>query len=687
MSVTFLTNHDRDDINESIEQLSEEVEALQSLLVETKDEIKSGDIVTVTPVAGTTARVVSEITGLNTAWEMADKLRLRHITGKNLFDFVSLFGGAGTVIENNGLTATINDDATITITGTNTSGDYVNIPHAYVNKWENGNFVFAFPAGTYTLPGKLTITAGRLNENITTIGNKTGTFTITEPFTIKQVYIPFAAGATANISIPLYMVQGASELASNYAFKGKVYEAAFTAAVSDGVFDWHSGELKDLSGNVIETVPAFEPFPVYSGANTFLTGVGKTSVTYKVESDGETEGEIERFDPFVWGLPVLKLDGDCAGMTKDDYVSLAFAFQDKDKNPISGIANVKKQGSSSIQTGIDIGGAFDDDVGGLFNFTIKFPEAFEAKTGWGAQKKYVFKANAIDHSHCRNVVSCKLWGQIVKSRANVPTELSGLPNGGAIDGFPIIVVLNGKFYALGTFNIPKDGWMFGSPKAILCADKHVDATNFRGLANLTSDFELEYVEDEDNADWVLSSLNTAIQAVIDSDGSDLDTTVSQYIDIPSAMDYFIHAVHESATDCTDKNYILVTFDGVKWYFSDYDRDSTYGLYWDGTQIVTPIDGVRYATYGSSHRVMKLIKENKAAELKARAVELRNGVLSEANVSTVFYNFAGSIPAEVYAQNCKRWPLLRNTSVSNVEQILNWYRMRMAYIAPLTDALA
>ena len=210
----------------------------------------------------------------------------------------------------------------------------------------------------------------------------------------------------------------------------------------------------------------------HDGINVLYVESGEElTVSTKVAKDGTVDEdavnaiieEALRFDATQYGVPVLTLDGDCTGMTKDDYVSLAFTFTDKDGNALSGNADVKKQGSSSIQTGIEIGKDFDTDLGGLFNFTIKFPESFEAKAGWTAQKKYCFKANAIDHSHARNVCSCKLWGEIVKSRANVPTELSGLVNGGAIDGFPIVIVLNGKFYALGTLNIPKDGWMFGSP--------------------------------------------------------------------------------------------------------------------------------------------------------------------------------------------------------------------------------
>ena len=73
-------------------------------------------------------------------------------------------------------------------------------------------------------------------------------------------------------------------------------------------------------------------------------------------------------------------------------------------------------------------------------------------------------------------------------------------------------------------------------------------------------------------------------------------------------------------------------------------------------------------------------------MKSRAIKLRDGVKSEFNVSNVFTKFVGQIPSAIYEQNTKRWPLLRSTSISNVEQILNWYRMRRAYVDKLIDAM-
>lgn len=601
--------------------------------------------------------------------ETAESVTLVH-QGKNFYQFDPAQNGT----TRNGIRITINADGSATLNGTATSTAYVD----WLLK-ANAKYI---PAGIYALSSnvdELNSDSVKAYAQTIDMSGATATPGISNKAAAKRAFVvdegvkcfgsvTINAGTELNnFTLWVQLERGTSVDYANHPEQFTAYEKCTRTEISTAL---------------PATVEAFD------GTNIFYTMGGDvlTVSTKKSTSGIDTEAvnaliaDALKFDPTPYGIRVLTLDGDCAGMTKDDPVPLAFTFKDKDGNPVSGTAEVKKQGSSSIPIGTQIGGAFDTDVGGLYNFTIKFPEAFEAKENWTAQKKYVFKANAIDHSHARNVCSCKLWGEIVKSRENVPAELSSLVNGGAIDGFPIAIVLNGKFYALGTFNIPKDGWMFGSPKAILCADAHTDATKFKALATLNGDFELEYVEDEDNADWVLPSINRAIQAVMDSDGTNIDTTIGQYIDIPSAIDYYIHTVNESADDGTSKNYILVTFDGTKWYFSAYDRDTTYGIQWDGTSFNrNPASGITFKTFADTHALMNLIFTHKKSELKARALQLNNQVTCEMNVYYVFANFIAGIPAELYAQNCKRWPLLRSTSVSNLDQILNWYRMRRAFL--------
>lgn len=372
-----------------------------------------------------------------------------------------------------------------------------------------------------------------------------------------------------------------------------------------------------------------------------------------------------------YNLPILYLNGSTEGMNKDDYVTLDYVYEGR-----VGTCEVKWQGSSSLSYAKK-------------NYTIKFDNKFEAVEGWGTEKKYCLKANFIDHSHARNLINAKLWGQIVKSRANVDNRLNNLPNGGAVDGFPCIIALNGEFLGLYTFNIPKDGWMFGMSdetlqQAILCADSQNSACVFKALATLqdsngdgsTDDFDVEYVSNEDDDSWLLPSLNNLISAVMNSDGTDLDTTVAQYLDWDSAIDYYIFCALVGGTDMVAKNYLLATYDGVKWFFSAYDMDSTHGMWWNGKSFFRPNESPTINANG--HRVMELIRTYKKDELKARYEALRANVMSEANLFLEFTNWGAKLPTPILVEDAKKWSV-PSSNASNTAQILNWYRMRVAFI--------
>lgn len=380
-----------------------------------------------------------------------------------------------------------------------------------------------------------------------------------------------------------------------------------------------------------------------------------------------SEEKVDKLNYHAFGLPVLELTGDVSAMTKDNAVNLAYKYGDR-----SGTASVKWQGASSLSYPKK-------------NYTIKFDNAFEAVEGWGEQKKYCLKANFIDHSHARNVVSAKLWGQMVKSRTIVPTELADLPNGGAVDGFPCIIMLNGEFHGLYTFNIPKDGWMFGmgsgTKECILCAENSVNgATRFVGTALCDgTDFEIEYITDEESTQWAVDSINTLISAVLASDGSDIDTTIAELVDIDSAIDHLIFTALISGGDNWCKNYLLVTFDGMKWFFSTYDMDSTFGSHWTGRNYYAPthIDngspGVSYIA--ARHALMDLLAKYKTDAVKARYEELRNSVLSESNVFADFSNFMVGIPSALLSEDVRRWPDIPGSGTSNLAQITMNYTLR------------
>ena len=382
-------------------------------------------------------------------------------------------------------------------------------------------------------------------------------------------------------------------------------------------------------------------------------------------------------DPTAYGLPVLELFGD-QGAMNDSKNEVDFTYKYEERE---GTCTLKWQGSSSL--------TFPKK-----NYTIKFDAKFEAKSGWGEQKKYCLKANYIDISHARNVCGAKLWGDVVKSRTSANNTLKALPNCGAVDGFPICLVMNGKYQGLYTFNIPKDKWMFGmgegEAEAIVCADRSDRAScQFKGLVELTDDFEVEYAPDEDNTEWIKTSLNRLMQACLDCNSEeDFNNNVAPYLDVESAIDYLIHILVLSHYDGVVKNYILATYDGTKWFVSAYDMDTTFGLSWNGAKIYgvnTPyVNAFNHMT--TYNRMFTLLTTYKADKLKARYNELVNGVLSEEAVTEKFTDFIGSISNALYNEEVKIWAGIPSTAVNNVAQITDFYRRRREYLDAQIEAL-
>lgn len=354
------------------------------------------------------------------------------------------------------------------------------------------------------------------------------------------------------------------------------------------------------------------------------------------------------------GLQILYINGDLDGISKKKSKKLISVL-----NGVSCDCTLKYQGSSSM--------AYPKK-----NYTIKFSQGIKVKDGWGVQTKYCLKANYIDFSHARNIVSARLWGQIVNTRSVIPDWCSSTPNNGAIDGVPIMLVINGEYQGLYTMNIPKDKWMFnmgqGERETILCADSSENlATDFKALATLHGDFEIEY--SSDNTEWILPSLNKAIQSVID--GIDIE----KYLDIDSVIDYYIFTVLLCGADMTDRNYLLVTFDGIKWFFSAYDMDSVFGNHWTGGYYEKINANPTFESYGNLHKLMGTIKNNYTDRLKTRYEELRNSILSERNVIDEFYNFTCNIPKAVFDYEVKKWCLIPSTETNNINQIIHYYNER------------
>lgn len=386
--------------------------------------------------------------------------------------------------------------------------------------------------------------------------------------------------------------------------------------------------------------------------------------------------ENEKVSPESVGLPVVYIDGDISKISKNNEVNVSVTYNEKGKN-FSAYATLKHQGSSSL--------AYDKK-----NYTIKFYEdeahtdKYKVDLGWGKESKYCLKANYIDYSHARNIVSARLFSDIVDTRKNKDKNLDNAPNNGVVDGYPILIYINGTFEGIYTMNIPKDNWMFGIKKddskkqAILMAEHWEDSTYLEAEINAKySNWDLEYCSTEDTA-WVRNSFNEFIRFINENDGQALKNGLGKYIDVESAIDTMLFTLAMNGRDNTGKNMIYVTYDGKKWILSMYDMDSTWGMHWEGTKFYEPGDLIpKVQDDGTiSHWIRynllwDKLMQNYVPEIKARYKQLRGSILDAEYIKAEFEKFMNEIPEVARRSELQRWKTLPSTNSDHLYQIYSF----------------
>ena len=384
------------------------------------------------------------------------------------------------------------------------------------------------------------------------------------------------------------------------------------------------------------------------------------------------------------GMPVIDLGGSLP--TAKGYTNTVSFTYDSNDLSFDCVAEIKVQGASSAGKPKK-------------NFNIKLLDADGTKNkvelvdGWGKENKYCLKANYIDYSQSRNVVSGKIFGEIVKSRND---ELINTPNGGAIDGFPILVYNNGVYQGLYTLNIPKDKWMFDmhdsdeKNQAIFMTETWNNAVSFREVS--TSGFVLEYASNEDSlidnsTQWAYDSILELIRFVYNNDGEAFKNGIHEYADIDKCIDSMIYTFFICADDNTSKNILWVTLDGKVWFSSMYDMDGTWGMRWNGNiefdeythPISALVDGKGLAPE-RNHSNLNLLWERIYVNYYDRVVEryweLRQNILTEDNITYHFVNFFNAIPDIVRDAEKEKWTGVPTQNIDHLEQILTYAKGRI-----------
>ena len=404
---------------------------------------------------------------------------------------------------------------------------------------------------------------------------------------------------------------------------------------------------------------------------------------------GETNTtEATSIEPENDDIPKVFFDEDIP-QTKDDVIT-KFRYISKTKD-VSGYAEFKAQGNSSMSYPKK-------------NVTVKMyaDEALEEKLkvdfkGWGEQRKHVYKANWIDLTHARNVVSARLWADIVKSRADylsLPELLRISPNQGAVDGFPIKVYSQGIYQGRYTLNIPKDAWMANmddslDTNCILCSENYASGC-FRATANINGSDWTDEVHDAVPTS-IKTRWNEVISFVMNSTDEEFKANLGNYFFVDSLIDYLIFGMVSCGLDAFGKNQLYFTYDGIKWIASMYDMDSTWGLYWNGSRFVSASysreeyeDFVSTQSSGEGNLLYIRLVKLFYAEIQARYAELKQGALSVPNIINHFERFTDIAPLDLVKEDYAsttgggKFTGIPSQSANNIQQIRKFVVDRYVY---------
>ena len=381
--------------------------------------------------------------------------------------------------------------------------------------------------------------------------------------------------------------------------------------------------------------------------------------------------------PTLYNLPVLRLTGDTTGMTKEQEVVMTGEFVDVHGEPLfdNKVIRVKWQGSSSIW--------YDKK-----NYSIKMFESdgetkfnYKAFDDVDANNGYHLKANFIDAWHCRNIVTVNLAKDLYKKP--LPSNARG-----CIDGFPIIVEINGEKQGIYTWNLKQHKSVYGldenNPNHLMyrANTNGTDTCNFRALstnnmADSTTDWEDRFPET--NTAENRAKLNRLISFVMDSDDATFKSDFSQYLDLDYTIDYWILCYFGGFTDSVAKNMNIVTYDGNIWYPTFYDCDTTWGINWNGSEQ-TPYNVQCPSEYQAPNNLLwERLVANFPQEIYNRYYELRDTYLNADEVIRRMQEFIDSIPEEEYEYDRSKWTLPTASVNSGIDYMTAWIKNRATYV--------
>lgn len=426
--------------------------------------------------------------------------------------------------------------------------------------------------------------------------------------------------------------------------------------------------------------------------NITVSNNGAITATRVTEDGGE--------ETVTFTIPVVDLTGGLTGISGDDYVNVICHYLDSvNAVEFTDYAEIAYQGSSSMNfTNVE------DGVDKAKNYKIKLytDEAKETKSkrvfkDWFATNNFHIKAN---YGDCTNFMNNMMMHYLTKSYQ----YLTPLPRDGArytVDGFPVLLYINGVFCGIRFWNLKQDDKVYGlKDENDLCYQIGLNNGSSKGdnsgafiYGNLNSGSnagknfadahaEIDYYWEDrvwDKTSNHPAVLYDTIQWVSEASDEDFKTNLEQYFDKEYLINYFVMMYTCGMGDSICKNFNMLYFpDKGKWFATFWDMDFAWGTGWSLATTGTTID-VLSSTYGASRLFTKLLANFKS-EIVAKYWELRETVLTVEQVGDSINAVWGAVTAEMIADNyTAKYNGTGGFKTNGASYIKTWATDRLAYM--------
>ena len=155
----------------------------------------------------------------------------------------------------------------------------------------------------------------------------------------------------------------------------------------------------------------------------------------------------------------------------------------------------------------------------------------------------------------------------------------------------------------------------------------------------------------DESGETLGKLTRMFDFVINSTDKEFRENFDEYLDLDAALNYYIMVDYCYLADNHGQNMLLATYDGMKWYLSLYDLDTSWGTRWNG---YTLHDYETELLDMSRNQLFARMETCFGQELSDRYFELRKSFLNRDHVMGEFENFYDQIPTMSFIRETLRW---------------------------------